>query len=158
MIALNLFDMLADFADANPSDEQATRVHHAAIRLLASLLLEWNQLRELEAETGPTPWDDRAKALQLSRELHSLHARWAETAEQVLRRVRLLPLTTDFSAKIEEVADALGRTRARLLHTPEKQDHAFEQARLGQTIPAKELRDDLNTRLRARRQVPMART
>ena len=152
MIALNLFDVLADFADAAPSDMEATRVHHAAIRLLASLLVEWNELRELEAETGPTPWDDRAKALQLSRELHALHARWAETAEQVLRRVRLLPASADLSAKIEEVADALGRTRARLLHTPEKQDHAFEQARLGQTIPAKELRDDLNARLRAGRQ------
>ncbi len=55
MIALNLFDMLADFADASPSDKQVTRVHHAAIGLLTSLLLEWNQLRELEAETGRLP-------------------------------------------------------------------------------------------------------
>lgn len=94
--------------------------------------------------------------MQLSREIYLLHENWAVSAEKVLTRAK--QILAPKAAEVEQLEDALARTRALLLHTPEKQARAFEQVRSGRGIPVKELRDDLNARLRARRDVPVAGT
>src|SRR5690348_3785350 len=60
-------------------------------------------------------------------------------------------------ARVDELQDALGRTRARLTVTPEQIAGAKEQVRQGRIVPAKELRDELHARLCARRPVAAAR-
>lgn len=158
MLSCCLRDLLSTFTDHNPSAEWASRVQNVAARVVDLALLEYKQVCEIEDEVGLGPWDDRALTMQVARHTHARMQEWIHAAEQVMSRIRQLSPPFPDTRKIEELRDALGFAKARVQHTPENQDRAFEQVRLGQFISAKELRDDLNARLRAGRQVPVART
>lgn len=157
MIPLKPFNLLAQIAEQTRSTEGVADLRQAALELIESTIDEWKHIRRVDELMSPTPWDDRASAMKLSQEIYALHTQWEKAADEVLSRVTRLQGAKELADKTRELEDALGFTRARLLHTPELQERAFEQVRQGQTIPAKELRDELNARLRAGREVPMAR-
>ena len=158
MIPLNLFDVLTTMPHGDSPSEANLRVRSVAGQLLDASLQEWRELGDINDHVAPTPWDDRANASRIAREIYLLYDEWARSAEQVLSRIRHLPPLEADPKKVQELEDTLGLARARLKHTPEMQDRAFDQVRMNQLIPAKELRDDLNARLRAGREVPVART
>jgi hypothetical protein len=82
------------------------------------------------------------------RSVWRLYFQWADEAEQVLERADALARPDRRIAGLKELNEAFGRARARLTVTPEQIARAKEQARRGQIVPAKELRDELHARLR----------
>ena len=120
-------------------------------RQIESSLQEWQRIRDHEAETCPglDAWRDRDSALKLESANYALHQQWALEAQELLARVQdavRLGLRLHDS---ERLFDALGRTQARLMFTPEKAARAMEQAVKGPFTTAKELRNELHARLRA---------
>ncbi len=88
-------------------------------------------------------------AIEIARSIHALHAQWAVEAEQILSRVRQLMESGCRVPKADVLQDAIGLARARLQLTPEKIAGAMDQVQSGQFIPARELRNELDARVRA---------
>ncbi|HET6250018.1 MAG TPA: hypothetical protein VFE47_20170 [Tepidisphaeraceae bacterium] len=63
MIAPNLFDLVSHFGDGNPSEEENARTRRALAIIIDSSLCDWRQIREFEADAGPSPADDPSKAM-----------------------------------------------------------------------------------------------
>src|SRR2546429_128295 len=105
MVALQLFDVLSSYAVDSTATEDEAKLRGVSARLIESYLAEWRQIREIDQETLPSPWDDRIRAMEISRAMHSLHSEWAENVESLLARLRKLPSAADAN-KIEELEDA----------------------------------------------------
>jgi hypothetical protein len=119
-----------------------------AEKLVAASLADFTRVREYEEQFAwAAPPREPADDLEVMQTVSRLYATWANEAEQVLARVGLLGGRR--LAGVDELRDAVGRTRARLTVTPEQLARAKEQVRQGRIVPAKELRDELHARLRA---------
>jgi hypothetical protein len=148
MTAVGLFDILASdqiiAADAARSSDQLRQL---AEKLIAASLADLERVREYESNLAMPQVHDPAVDLKLSRSIWQLYKDWAADAEQVLGRARSLMGVHVEGA--ERLDDAIGRILARVSVAPEQIAKAKQQVREGQFIPAKELRDELNARLRA---------
>jgi hypothetical protein len=152
MTAVSLFDALSgDGTGASPAGPSNGRMEQLAARLVESSLADWHRVRKYEADFSPTCVDDLKLVLEIDRSIHSLYLQWVAEAEEVYARGRQLIAAGHPVPQIDELDDAIGRGRARLLATPERFIRALEQVERGEAIPARELRDELDARLRAGR-------
>ena len=151
MTAVSLFDLLARAgSDADRGDRVAgERLVQFAQRLVEEALADWERVRRYEEQFGSADWGPGGLGLEVTRSLYSMYEKWAADAEQVLARTRHLASGGRIVASAESLEDAYGRVRARLKLTPDMLARAMEQVRQGQTIPARELRDELRARVRA---------
>jgi hypothetical protein len=148
MTPVALYDALAQAGGA--ADEPiAGRLRWVAERLLAGALADLQRVRELEEQCLTQDWRDAELHRRLTRSIYDLYREWATEAEQLLGRVQRPAGAAALIPRVDELDDAFWRVRARLQLTPEQIEHATEQARRGQTIPAEELRNELRARVRA---------
>lgn len=150
MTALPLFDALV--RQSTPSEHAGPaegRLTEFAEKLVADSLAEFARISEYERQFVWPVELDPAADLAVMRATWRLYLEWADEAEQVLDRVSVADSSGGAVVGVTELNLALGRTRARLTVTPEQIARSKEQARQGQFVPAKELRDELNARLRA---------
>jgi hypothetical protein len=120
-------------------------------REVESLLNDWKLNREHEKETCPglNEWKNRESALQIESSNYGRHQQWASRAEELLNRMRIAATHGMRLPNAAHLEDALGRTQARLLMTPEMTARAMDQVAQGKFISVKEMRDELDARLRA---------
>ena len=143
MTAVSLFDTLA-----GPLGDPARRSALAA-KLVDSALADLDRVREYERVSAPIA-GGVPEELSVQTSIHALYAEWADEAEQVAARARSLHAAPGTLADaVGRLEDAIGRVRARLSVGPPQLIEARKQADEGQFIPARELRDELRTRLRA---------
>ena len=122
-----------------------------ASRLVESSVADCERIERYESDFTPANLDDLKLVYEIDQSIHGLYSQWIGEAEQVYARGRRLESEGHVIPKITDLGDAIGRTRARLKMTPESLIHALEQVKRGEVIPAKELRDELNARLRSGR-------
>jgi hypothetical protein len=151
MTAVSLFDLLARAGAGAGNGERARdeRLMQFAQGLVEEALADWERVRRYEEEFTSADWEPGGLGLEVTRSLYSMYEKWAADAEQVLARTRELATQGWAVASAESLEDAYGRVKARLKLTPEMVARAMEQVRQGQTVPAKELRDELRARIRA---------
>ena len=149
MTAVSLFDLLAR-SDAS-GQESSTRLARFANRLVESVLLDLDRLRNDERALMAARAGDENDGLDLDvvRSLWELYAQWAQEAEEVLTRARSLRAARPAVRDVARLEDAYGSVRARLSVTPEQVMQGRQQVRQGDGVPAKELRDELRSRVRA---------
>lgn len=151
MTAVGLLDVLARQRgeSLHPDPEAADRLGRLAEDLVESSLADLQRLWSYERDFVNTRQMHATEEVELRRSIWQLFRDWADDAKQVRDRTRALEksaITVEGSNRLEEL---LGNVEARLSVTPEKIAAAAAQARDGQFIPAKELRDELHARLRA---------
>ena len=78
-----------------------------------------------------------------------LYAEWAQEAVQVVDRVKPLARQGIAVPELAQLDDSLAGVRARLSISAAQVEASVEQARRGQSISVKDLRDELHTRVRA---------
>jgi hypothetical protein len=151
MTVVSLFDMIErqDRTATTPDADAGARLRHVAEALVRSLLLDLERLGQDERELTPIAAGNPELELELWKSLWSRHRQWADEAEQVLDRVRRMGEGSDRVADFNRLESAYARTMARLSATPERLASAMGQVRRGEVVSAKELRDELRTRLRA---------
>jgi hypothetical protein len=148
MTAVSLFDTLAGGGARTPTgtgradpDDPLTRF---AGSLVAAALADFQRLREFEQQFATARLSEPAQELERDRVVWRLYAEWADEAEQVLDRARTRVAAGAAVEALDRLDDLIGRTRARLSVTPEQIARGREQARQGQFVPAKGLRDELH--------------
>jgi hypothetical protein len=152
MTAISLFDLLARSDQSGPPADAAAagRLARFADRMVESILGDLERLRGDEQVLLDTRGEgDDGLELDLLRSLWNLYGEWSRDADQVLSRVRQLRSLGHAVRDADRLEDAYGSVRARLSVTPEQVIQGRDSVRQGQAIPAKELRDELRTRLRA---------
>jgi hypothetical protein len=151
MTAVSLFDVLARRGSVGAAGANAAPADLIAFaeKLVAGSLADFARVRDYEEQFAWSARREPQEDLEVMRTVAGLYADWADEAAQVIKRVESLGGGSRRIAGIEELHDALGRTRARLTVTPEQIANAKEQVRQGRVVPAKELRDELHARLRA---------
>lgn len=153
MTVVSLFDVVErqDRAARNPDPHTGTgaRLRHVADALVRSLLLDLERLAQDERELAPIAAGNPELELELWKSLWKRHRQWADEAEQVLDRIRRMGEERNQVADFDRLEAAYARTKARLSVTPERLASAMGQVRRGEVVSAKELRDELRTRLRA---------
>lgn len=151
MTAVSLLDILlhngASVTEAIRAGKEP--VERLAGQLVESSLDDWKRVRQYEADFTPSNWIDREMAIEIGRSIHALHVQWAGEAEQILSRVEQLMESGCRVPKADALRDAIGMTRALLKLTPEGIAGAMDQVQSGQFTPARELRNELDARLRA---------
>jgi hypothetical protein len=153
MTAVSLFDVLAAGGGgggsapgpAAPGDP----LTQFAASLVAAVFADFERLREYQQQFATARLSDPAQELERDRAVWQLYSAWADEAEQVLSRASARAAAGAAIKGLDRLDDAIGRTRARLSVTPEQIARGREQARQGQFVPAKGLRDELHARLRA---------
>ncbi len=147
MTAVSLFDVLSTVGRETCAGEVTAQL---AAQLVEASLVDWQRIQQYESDFSPTKTDDLNLVLEIDRSIYAMYSQWLAEAEAVYARGNQLIACGHMVPKIDELNDALGNAHARLLATPEKLVHAIEQVKRGEAIPSKELRDELNARLRAR--------
>jgi hypothetical protein len=151
MTAVALFDALSEeprgpkLADAEILSRRAAM----AEKLVASALNDLKRIGEYErlcASTATTEPPSLTPALGNS--LHDLYTQWVSEADAIALRARTLQGQGVRIVAADKLDDAIGQTRARVSVTPEQIALATAQARQGQFVPSRELRDELRARLR----------
>ena len=150
MSTITLFDTLAH-VDLGPSVSELETLPLKALLardLIVSSLTDLRRIHEYEAmllrasvgvPLAPT----------LRETVWRLLSGWAEEAAQVAVRTHSLDFRDSEFPELLQLDNAIGSTRARLNVTPAQIANALDQVKQGLTIPAKELRDELRTRVRA---------
>jgi hypothetical protein len=145
MTVVSLFDVLQQQDEAPMSSDP--RLAELAGRMVHALRDDYGRLRQYEQDFGDVPDDDDAAELELLRCIWRLFDEWAQEAEQVLARAGRLEAVGLAVAQVAELRDDYGLARARLSNTPEQIIRSKQQARGGDVISAKELRDELRARV-----------
>lgn len=149
MSAVGLFDvlsreqLLSQPAGAAPDG----RLTEFAASLVASALADLQRIREYEKLARDIDTTNPALELEILRLIWRLYEEWATEADNVFARASALKRSGIPVPATDQLDDAIGRTRARLSITPEQIARSREQARTGQCVPAKELRDELHARI-----------
>jgi hypothetical protein len=146
MTALPLYDLLA--RRARDTSVPAGHLARFAGRLVQSALADLDLIVDYERQYGAAPGESELDR-QLAESIAELYDQWVRQAEQLLERIANLTSTGTVVADAHRLADAVGRTRARLAVTPLQIADANRQVRERNTIPASELRNELRARLRA---------
>jgi hypothetical protein len=150
MTAISLFDVLArQQGGAGAESVETVRLVHFVERLIASALSNLDDLRDYEKELNLSDIGKPELELELRRSVWTLFKEWGTEAERVRDRARALTAANAPVDGLARLNDAIGQVQTRLTVTPEQICRAMEQVRQGEFIPARELRDELNTRLRA---------
>lgn len=118
-----------------------------AEKLVASSLADLERIREYEKLSWRADTTDPARELEILRSVWQLFEAWAEEADQVFARAASLKRAGFPVPALAQLGDGIGSTRARLSLTPEQIAKSLDQARKGQCVPAKELRDELHARI-----------
>jgi hypothetical protein len=148
MTAVSLFDVLVGHGAGTPAAPGDLLTQFAG-SLVAAALADFERLREYEQQFATARLREPVQELERDRVVWRLYAEWADEAEQVLDRARARVAGGAAIEGLDRLDDVIGRTRARLSVTPEQIARGREQARQGQFVPAKGLRDELHARLRA---------
>src|SRR6185437_372743 len=117
-------------------------------KMVASSLSDLSYLRSYEQDLALATVKDPKLELALRQTIWQLYKEWAGSAEELYQRVQSLRHRGITIEGIDHLNDEIGRIQARLTLKPEQIAKARQQVRDGQTVPAKELRDELNARLR----------
>ncbi len=152
MTAVSLFDALSDESRGPKLTDAEILSRRAAMaeKLVTSALDDLKRIGEYErlcasaVTTNPPPLTPA-----LGDSLHDLYCQWITEADAVAVRARVLRDQGVRIAAADQLDDALGRTRARVVVSPEQIASATAQAREGQFISSRELRDELRARLRS---------
>jgi hypothetical protein len=128
--------------------QYGTRLEFLTEELIATALADLERLEKLEREFVPKRTTPAESELELRRLVWRLFNDWADDAEQLWNRVKALKKSSVSYNGAERLEEAIGKTKARLNVTPEQLSAAVAQARDGQFVPAKELRDELRSRVR----------
>jgi hypothetical protein len=148
MSGTSLFDILVANRAHGEEGEDASSIPWLAQDLLSASLADLERLREYERRFATSAASEPLSELAVLRSIFKMYEHWAEDAEQVLVRVRALRPEELPSVEVNRLDDAIGTILARLTVGPERIVKSKEQARQGQFVPAKELRDELHARLR----------
>lgn len=151
MTAVSLFDVLSrsDASKRVADGDVNEPIERLAAQLVEASLSDWRRIRQYETEFTPVDWTDRATALEADQSIYAMHAEWAGEAEQILLRVRHLAASGHPIPQTDDLLDAMGMARARLKLMPGAIASATDRMNAGPITPAKDLRDELNSRLRA---------
>ena len=116
--------------------------------MVAVSLSDLNYVRDYERNLLLPTVTDSGLELELRQAIWQLYKEWETTAEELYRRARTL-LHDGFGVQgIDQLNDEIGRVQARLTVKPEQLVKARQQVGDRHVVPAKELRDELNARLR----------
>jgi len=141
MTAVAVYDLLAE-----EGAEESRRAQFVE-RLVAECISEVENLTEYEREVCSHAEIDPDLELRILRSFWQLFDEWKAKAEQVLARA--VSIKSVQVTGIERLDREIGFALARLKATPEETAKGIAQARQGMFIPARELRNELNARLRA---------
>jgi hypothetical protein len=146
----SLFDVLARDATfaTGAGDPDMGQLLPLARKMIANSLTDLSYLRGYEQDLALATVKDPKLEVALRQTIWQLYQDWAGSAQELYQRVRSLRhhgITVD---GIDKLNDEIGRIEARLTVKPEQLAKARQQVRDGQTVPAKELRDEFNARLR----------
>jgi hypothetical protein len=122
---------------------------NAGTELINSLLGDLARLRASEDEQFQVEVGDFNLDLARLRSVWLTFEQWVNRAEQIRSKVCAEEASNLPHGALTALDDGIGCVRARLSVTPEQIAKANEQVRRGQWMPAKELRDEFNSRLRA---------
>jgi hypothetical protein len=149
MSGTSLFDILAAEGLHGERREGASAgLPWLAQDLVCASMAELERLQLYEERFTSKAVCDATSELAVLRSIFQMYEQWAVDAEQVLIRVRALGPQGLPPDEVNRLDDGVGLIRARLTVDPERIMKSKEQARQGQFVPAKELRDELHARLR----------
>jgi hypothetical protein len=144
-----LFDILASRGDPRAGSGVAPgSLPWLAQELLLASLADLDRLQLYERRLASSEGTEPSSELELLRSIFQMYDEWAREAEQVLARIRGLVPGEVPANEVDRLDHAIGTIRARLTVSPERIVKSKEQARQGEFVPAKELRDELHARLR----------
>jgi hypothetical protein len=149
MTAVPLFDALAHPPVATPAGTDPKLLARFAEQLVSAALADLDRLRTYEREFVSAPRNDPVQELEVRRSVWRLYSDWADVAEDVLARAKPLVSVRVSGSAVDDLDLAIGKVRARLTVSPEQTTQAILNAKQGRTRPAKELRDELRSRLRS---------
>jgi hypothetical protein len=150
MTAVGLLDVLARqcSTSGNLDADESRQLTRLAAELIESSLADLQRLKNYERQYVTHQVAGPEEELELRRLIWDLLRQWADDATHLLNGVKSLLHAGLTIEGLNALDDALGRVEARLTVTPQQIAAAIAQAREGQFIPAKELRDELHARLR----------
>ena len=151
MIAASLLDILARDGGFGPGagPQEAARASEVVGRFVESALADWQHVLDCEQQIGSTTFANPGTEGEADRSLFEAYQRWAAETEHVLARTRQLAAGGHPVEGADALEHAYGRVRARLKLAPAAVERAAAQARHGEGVPMKELRDELRARVRA---------
>lgn len=144
----SLFDALARDARSGTARRDPAQLSTLAEKMIGVSLSDLDHLRGYEQDLRLGEINDSALESELRRTIWQLYKEWAIGAQDLYQRAKSLRRDGQAIAGVDRLNDEIGKIEARLTVTPEKTLKARQQAREGHIIPAKELRDELNARLR----------
>ena len=149
MTAVGLLDLLFRQRDASTGQclHDTGSLSQLAGELVNSSLADLERLGRYEREFVTERQGSADHELDLRRFIWELLRDWVTDAAEIYDRVHSLSKSVP-PAQLGRLGDAIGFVRARLSVKPEQTAAAVTQAREGQFIPAKELRDELHARVR----------
>lgn len=116
--------------------------------MIAVCLSDLGHLRGYEHDVALATVNDPRLELDLRQTIWQLYKEWVVAADELYQRARSLRRPGITVQGIDSLNDEIGRIQARLTVKPEQIAKARQQVRDGHIVPAKELRDELNARLR----------
>lgn len=150
MIGSSLLDALS--GGGSPADgdrERAAQTARLAAKFVESALADWQRVLDCEQQLASTAFRNPADEARVNRALYEAYQQWAADADRVLARARELAAAGFPVQQAEALEQAHGRARARLKLTPERMERATAQARHGEGVALKELRNELRVRVPA---------
>ena len=120
-----------------------------AEKMIAACLSDLGHLRGYEHDLALATVNSPGLELELRKTIWQLFSEWAAAAEEVHERARSLHRGGITVEGIDQLNNEIGRVQARLTVKPEQIVMARQQVRDRQIVPAKELRDELNARIRS---------
>lgn len=151
MTAIGLLEVLArqHGASTETDSNDIASLTRLAGELVSSSLADLERLKGYEREFVANRRVNAVDETELRRSMWQLLRDWLADATRVYDRVRSLAESAVPVCPLDQLGDAIGFVKARVSVMPERIASAVTQAREGQCIPAKELRDELHARLRA---------
>jgi hypothetical protein len=146
--ATSLFDILARDVESGIGVGNQKQLFPLAEKMISVCLSDLGHLRGYEQDLSLTTVSGSKLELELRQTIWQLYKEWAAAADELYQRARLLQFRGVSVQGIDHLNDEIGRIQARLTVKPEQLVKARQQVRNGQIIPAKELRDELNAKLR----------
>jgi hypothetical protein len=149
MICSSLLDALSGGTPAAGDPARTAQTARLAATFVDSALADWQRVLDCEQQLASTPFADESHEARVNRSLYQAYQQWSAEAGRVLARARELAAAGFPVQGAQALEQAHGRAAARLKLTPEMMERATAQARRGEGVPLKELRDELRARVRA---------
>jgi hypothetical protein len=146
--ATTLFDLLSRDTRPPADGTEVPQLANLAEKMIAGCLSDLEHLNGYEQDLGMGSVSDAKVELELRQTIWQLYNQWAASAVEIYDRAKTLRKSGASVKGLDQLDIQIGNIQARLTIKPEQLVAARQQVREGMIVPAKELRNELNARVR----------